>query len=432
MSFKKLLRNVDPEISEAIYLEIVRLETELQLIPSENVLDDAIMQAQGSVLTTKYAEGYPGKRYYGGCQYIDVVEDLARERVKKLFGCKFANVQPHSGSSANFSIMYALLRTGETILGLSLETGGHLTHGHPLNFSGKLFNAQHYGVDKDTEMLDYDKIFDLAKKVNPKIIICGATAYPRSIDFSKFREIADAVGALVMADISHIAGLIVAGEHVSSVPFADVTMSTTHKTLGGPRGGIIITNREDVAKAIDKSIIPGTQGGPLMNEIAGKAVALKLAMTEEFKEEQRQIVRNAKALAAELTKYVRIVSGGTDNHLLLADVTSIGLSGSEAETALSKAGITVNKNTIPFDRRKPLDPSGIRLGAVIPTRRGMKEREMEQIATFIGSALTKAKDCKHLSEIRSSVRALCEQFPYYSHLASDYRVDSMNTDVAAQ
>lgn len=423
MSFKHLIKDIDPDISEAIANEIERLEYQLQMIPSENVLDDSIMQAQGSVLTTKYAEGYPGKRYYGGCEFVDVVENLAIDRAKKLFNCEFANVQPHSGSSANFAILFSLLKPGDTIMGMSLQCGGHLTHGYGLNFSGKLFKSYSYNVNRKTELIDYDEVLAQVKEVKPRLIICGATAYPREIDFKAFREIADSVGALLLADISHIAGLVVAGAHQSPIPYADVTMTTTHKTLGGPRGGVILTNNHDIARLIDKSIIPGTQGGPLMNEIAGKAVAFKLAMSEQFKNDQFQTTKNTKILANELqSKNIRIVSGGTDNHLLIADVSSIGVTGTEAERSLSEAGITVNKNTIPFDSRKPFDPSGVRMGTVIPTRRGMKEDQMTIIAQFVADAMMANNDKTRLASIKASVKELCVQFPYYMHLLEDYKV----------
>lgn len=419
--FKKRIQDVDPEISQAIADEIIRLEETLQLIPSENVLDDVIMQVQGSVLTTKYAEGYPGKRYYGGCEHVDVVENLAIDRAKKIFKCDFANVQPHSGSSANFAIMSALLKPGDRIMGMSLDCGGHLTHGHALNFSGKLYETVPYTVDRTTETIDYDAVRALAKKHQPHMIICGATAYPRIIDFEAFGAIAKEVGALVLADISHIAGLILAGEHPSSIPHVDVTMTTTHKTLGGPRGGIILTNNPELASTINRSIIPGCQGGPLMNEIAGKAVAFKLATEARFIQEQGQIVRNAKALAASLQGHgIRLVSGGTDNHLLLADVSLLGMESREAEARLAAIGITVNKNAIPFDTKKPLNPSGIRLGSVIPTRRGMGEAEMAVIGDAIGAVWLSEQDESATRALKEKVRTLCLGFPFYRHLHTLY------------
>lgn len=422
MPFRTKLSEVDSEISAAIHAEIQRLESELQLIPSENLLADAVMQAQGSVLTTKYAEGYPGRRYYGGCQHVDTIENLARDRAKALFGCSYANVQPHSGSSANLAIFSALLNPGDSFMGMSLDMGGHLTHGHHLNFSGMWYRAHHYGVSRETETIDFDMVERIAREVRPRMIICGATAYPRAIDFSRFRTIADLTGSILLADVSHVAGLIVAGEHPSPFPHAHVVMSTTHKTLGGPRGGIILSQDPEIGKKIDKAIIPGFQGGPLMNEIAGKAVALKLAGTPAFVEEQRRIVRNANALGKAVDGRIRLISGGTDNHLLLGDVSETGLSGHEAEVALGAAGITVNKNTVPFDRRKPLDPSGIRFGSVIPSRRGMTEREMRAVGDLMLAALAHASSPEKLSGLRNEVARLCSGFPYYAHLAADYAI----------
>ncbi|MEK7841600.1 MAG: serine hydroxymethyltransferase, partial [Deltaproteobacteria bacterium] len=378
-----ILKNFDPEIYEAIRLETERQEYKLELIASENIVSEAVLEALGSVMTNKYAEGYPGKRYYGGCEFVDIAENLAIERARKLFNCDHVNVQPHSGSQANMAVYMSVLKPGDTVLGMNLSHGGHLTHGSPVNFSGQLYNIVFYGVRKDNHRIDYDEVRDLAKQRRPKMVVVGASAYPRIIDFKAFREIADEVGAVVMADIAHIAGLVVAGLHPSPVPYAEFITTTTHKTLRGPRAGMIMC-RADYAKAVDKQIFPGIQGGPLMNVIAAKAVAFKEALLPSFKEYQKQIVTNAKALSEELiSKGYDLVSGGTDNHLMLVDLTKKDITGKEAEDALVKAGITVNKNTIPFEIRSPFVTSGIRVGTAAVTTRGMKEAEMRVIANLM-------------------------------------------------
>lgn len=409
----RYLPEVDPEIYEAIKSEEYREEYHLELIASENFVSRAVLEAQGSVLTNKYAEGYPGKRYYGGCMYVDKVEDIARERVKAIYGAEHANVQPHSGSQANMAVYFVVLNPGDNVLGMNLAHGGHLTHGSPVNFSGKLYNFYFYGVDKDTEMINYDSVWNLAKEVKPKLIVAGASAYPRIIDFEKFAQIAEDVGAYFMVDMAHIAGLVAAGLHPSPVPYAHFVTSTTHKTLRGPRGGFILCKKE-FAKEIDKAVFPGIQGGPLMHVIAAKAVAFKEAMTPEFKEYQKQIVLNAKAMAEELMRLgYRLVSGGTDNHLMLVDLRDKGITGKEAEKALEEAGITVNKNAIPFDPQPPTVTSGIRIGTPALTTRGMKEDEMRYVARLIHEVLSNFKDSKVKEKVKKEVEELCKQFPIY-------------------
>ncbi len=407
---------VDPEIGNLIREETAREENKLIMIASENCVSQAVLEAQGSVLTNKYAEGYPGKRYYGGCEFVDEVEKLAIERAKTIFRAEHANVQPLSGSSANMAVYLSVLQPGDTILGMNLAHGGHLTHGASVSFSGQLYKSVYYGVDRKTEQLDYDAILAIAREVKPRIIVAGASSYSRIIDFPRFREIADEVGAYLMVDIAHIAGLVVAGVHPSPVPYADFITTTTHKTLRGPRGGMILCRAEHAAR-IDKTIFPGLQGGPLMHTIAGKAVALKEAMSEEFIQVQKQTVINAAFLARRLQeKGLRIVSGGTDNHLFLIDLTSLPVNGSEAEKALDRAGITANKNGIPFDPRNPADPSGIRIGTPIASTRGMREGEMEIIADCLEKVLRNPRDESLISATRETVRELCHRFPVYSHL----------------
>lgn len=410
------LKRVDPEIYEAVKKELERQRYSIELIASENFTSIAVMEAQGSVMTNKYAEGLPQKRYYGGCEFVDVAEDLARERAKQLFGAEHANVQPHSGAQANMAAYFALLEPGDTVLGMSLPHGGHLTHGSPVNFSGKLYNFVAYGVDPETETIDYDQVRELALKHRPKLILAGASAYPRVIDFEKFAEIAREVDAYFMVDMAHIAGLVAAGLHPNPVRYADVVTTTTHKTLRGPRGGTILC-REEHARAIDKAVFPGIQGGPLMHVIAAKAVAFKEAMTPEFKEYQEQIIKNAKALAERLgEKGIRLVSGGTDNHLFLCDLRPLSLTGKEAENLLDSVGITVNKNAIPFDEQPPTVTSGIRIGTPAVTTRGMKEAEMKQIGDLIWETLTSGGSEAVLNRVRAKVRELCEAFPLYPEL----------------
>ena len=407
---KELVQPVDPELAEAIFKEKERQNSKIELIASENFVSPAVMAAQGSVMTNKYAEGYPGKRYYGGCEFVDIAEDLARDRVKKLFGAEHANVQPHSGANANTAVYQAFLEPGDTVLGMDLSHGGHLSHGSPVNISGKLYNFTAYGVEEGTEVIDYDKVLARAKEVKPKMIVAGASAYPRILDFKKFREIADEVGAYLMVDMAHIAGLVAAGLHPNPVEYADVVTTTTHKTLRGPRGGLILC-REEYAKQIDKAIFPGLQGGPLMHVIAAKAVCFHEALQPEFKEYQKQIVANAQALAAGLQDQgFRLVSGGTDNHLMLLDVKSKGLTGKEAEKMLDDANVTVNKNTIPFETEKPFITSGIRIGTPAVTSRGMKEAEMKEIAAIFETVLLK----KDEESAKAMVKALTHRFPLYA------------------
>ena len=407
------LIEVDPEIAAAIENEERRQHEGLELIASENFVSEAVLQAMGSVFTNKYAEGYPGKRYYGGCEFTDVVENLARDRAKQLFGAEHANVQPHSGSSANMEAYGAILQPGDTILGLNLAHGGHLTHGHHLNFSGKTYKVVPYGVTRETETIDYDELEQIAEKERPKLIIGGGSAYPRIIDFARMRQIADKVGALYLVDMAHFAGLVAGGVHPSPVPHAQIVTSTTHKTLRGPRAGMILS-QASFGPAIDKVVFPGDQGGPLVHIIAAKAVCFLEAMQPSFKEYARQIVANAKVLAQALKdEGFRIISGGTDTHLMLVDVFSAGMLGSEAEKALGEAGITVNKNAIPFDTNPPLKPSGIRIGTPALTTRGMQEGEMRQIGKWIARALHNRSDAAALREIRKQVLQLAEAFPLY-------------------
>jgi glycine hydroxymethyltransferase len=410
------LPKVDLEIAETIQQEINRQRDYLELIASENFVSPAVLEAMGSVLTNKYAEGYPGKRYYGGCEYVDIAETLAINRVKQLFGAEHANVQPHSGSQANMGVYFAMLNVGDTILGMNLSHGGHLTHGSPVNFSGKFFKIVSYGVRQDNEIIDYDALRSLALEHKPKMIVAGASAYPRIIDFAKFREIADEVGAYFMVDMAHIAGMVAVGLHPSPVPFADFVTSTTHKTLRGPRAGFILC-KEKYAKAIDKTIFPGIQGGPLMHIIAAKAVTFKEALQPEFKQYQQQILYNAKALSNSLIAHgFKLVSGGTDNHLMLVNLQNKGITGREAETIIGIAGMTVNRNTVPFETQKPTITSGIRIGTPAVTTRGMKEPEMELIAGFIDRAIQNKDNESELAKIKSEVNLLCQKFPLYKNL----------------
>ena len=414
------LARTDPEVAEAIRKETERQGRQLEMIASENFVSEAVLEALGTVLTNKYAEGYPGKRYYGGCEFVDVAESLATLRAKQIFGADHANVQPHSGAQANTAVYMAALKPGDTILGMNLSHGGHLTHGHPLNFSGKYFTVVAYGVRKEDERIDYDDLARLAAEHKPKLIVVGASAYPRTIDFQAVRAAADAAGALVMADIAHIAGLVAAGLHPSPVPHCEFVTTTTHKTLRGPRGGMILC-REAWAKEIDKALFPGVQGGPLMHVIAAKAVAFKEALTPEWKVYQQQIVRNAAALAAALTgEGFRLVSGGTDTHLMLVDVFAKGITGKVAEKALDKAGITANKNTIPFDTNSPMVASGIRLGTPALTTRGMKEAEMAEVAKLVARALHAVENETELAEVRREVHRICDRFPLYASRLAAY------------
>jgi len=403
------IRNTDPELADAIDNETQRQEYKLNLIASENYASEAVMAAQGCIMTNKYAEGYPGKRYYGGCEFVDVAENLARERAKELFGAEHVNVQPHSGSGANMAVYFAMIKPGDTIMGMDLSHGGHLTHGSHVNFSGQLYNVVTYGVNKETGKIDHHELMEIAKECKPKIIVVGASAYPREIDFKAFRKIADEVGAYLLADIAHIAGLVVAGVHPSPFPYADFVTTTTHKTLRGPRGGMIMC-KEQYAKAIDKMVFPGIQGGPLMQIIAAKAVAFKEALSPAFGVYQKQVVANAKVLAKELTAAgLNLVSGGTDNHLMLVDVTGLDLTGKEAEALLSDASIILNKNTIPFETKSPFITSGIRIGTPAATTRGMKEVEMKEIAACIVKVL-KTKGGAN-AEVRGRIDTLCKKFP---------------------
>jgi glycine hydroxymethyltransferase len=407
------LKDVDHEIFEILQGETKRQADGLELIASENFVSEAVMETTGSVMTNKYSEGYPGKRYYGGCEFMDKAENLARDRAKQLFDCEHVNVQPHSGSQANMAVYFSVLKPGDNILGMNLSHGGHLTHGHPVNFSGKFFNVEAYGVDKETEVIDYHELSKIAQKAKPKMIIAGASAYPREIDFKKFREVADEVGAYLMVDIAHIAGLIVAGIHQSPIPYADFVTTTTHKTLRGPRGGMIMCKKK-YAKDLDREVMPGIQGGPLMHVIAAKAVAFKEALEPSFKEYQQQIVRNAKALAAEMAnRGHHVVSGGTDNHLMLISFIEKDLTGKVVEEALEKAGITVNKNTVPFDPQKPFITSGIRMGTPALTTRGMKEPEMEKIAALIDKVISNLGDEEVYDQVKAEVVELCRKFPLY-------------------
>ncbi|MDI3255494.1 MAG: serine hydroxymethyltransferase [Bacillota bacterium] len=410
------LSQADPEIAAAVENEVRRQHEGLEMIASENFVSEAVLEAAGTVFTNKYAEGYPGRRYYGGCEFADVVENLARDRVKQLFGAEHANVQPHSGSQANAAAYMAVLSPGDTILGLDLAHGGHLTHGHKLNFSGKLYRVVSYGVRKDTEVIDYDELEQIAAREKPKVIVGGGSAYPRIFDFPRMRQIADKVGALLIVDMAHFAGLVAGGAHPSPVPHAHIVTSTTHKTLRGPRSGLVLSKQE-FAAAIDKSVFPGQQGGPLVHIMAAKAVAFREALQPDFKQYAQQIVANARVLAETLqAEGFRIISGGTDTHLMLVDVFSKGMLGSEAEAALGEAGITVNKNAIPFDTNPPLKPSGIRIGTPALTTRGMKEAEMRTIGKWITEALNGRNNPQTLKRIRGQVLELAEQFPLYGWL----------------
>ncbi|EMF0287672.1 serine hydroxymethyltransferase [Enterococcus hirae] len=409
-------KTFDPDLWAAIAKEEERQENNLELIASENFVSEAVMAAQGSILTNKYAEGYPGHRYYGGCEFVDIVESLAIDRAKELFGAKFVNVQPHSGSQANTAAYLALVEPGDTILGMDLSAGGHLTHGSPVNFSGKTYHFVAYGVDPTTEVIDYNVVRILARKHQPKLIVAGASAYGRIIDFEKFREIADEVGAKLMVDMAHIAGLVAAGVHPSPIPYADITTTTTHKTLRGPRGGMILTNNEELAKKINSAVFPGIQGGPLEHVIAGKAAAFKEALTLEFKEYSEQVIANAKAMAKVFNQAIgtRVVSGATDNHLVLIDVRGLELNGKEAESILDSVNITVNKNSIPFETLSPFKTSGIRIGTPAITTRGFKEEDAAKVAELIVKALQAKENEAELAEVKAGVRELTEKYPLYN------------------
>lgn len=408
----KSIKEVDGELYESMLKEFERQQHNLELIASENIVSEAVLAAAGTFYTNKYAEGYPGKRYYGGCEYVDIAENLAIERAKQLFGVKYANVQPHCGSNANFAAYYALLKSGDTILGMTLADGGHLTHGAKVNMSGKLFNCVGYGIDPVTERIDYDKVREIALECKPQLIVCGASAYPREIDYKRFREIADEVGAYIMADIAHVAGLIVAGVHQSPVGYAHVITSTTHKTLRGPRGGLIMCDDEEIAKRINKAVFPGSQGGPLMHIIAAKAVAFKEALSPEFKEYQIQIVKNAKAMANRLLERgLKLVSGGTDNHMMLVNLTGSGVNGKQLETWLDEAHITANKNSIPNEPLPPSLTSGIRVGTPAVTTRGMKEDDMVRIADMIADVVEGKEEA--IEDVRARAIALCDEHPIY-------------------
>lgn len=414
MSLLDTLSKTDPEIAEQLGNELNRQRNKLELIASENIVSKAVMEAQGSVLTNKYAEGYPGKRYYGGCEHVDVVEQLAIDRAKELFGASYANVQPHSGAQANMAVFFSLLTPGDTVMGMNLTDGGHLTHGSPVNMSGKYFKIVPYGVDKETERIDYDALQKTAEECRPKMIVAGASAYARTLDFPRLSEIAKSVGAYLMVDIAHIAGLVAAGLHPSPIAYADVVTSTTHKTLRGPRGGLILCKDEEFGKQFNKAIFPGIQGGPLMHVIAAKAVAFKEALAPEFKEYQQQVVKNAAALADTLTeKGFRIVSGGTDNHLMLVDLRSKDLTGKVAEKLLDDIGITANKNTIPYEPLSPFVTSGVRLGSPALTTRGFKENDMKQVAEIIALVLDNPEDTAAHEKAKTMVAALCAKYPLY-------------------
>ena len=408
-----LIEQTDPEIAEALKLELDRQQNNIELIASENFVSPAVMAAAGSHLTNKYAEGYPAHRYYGGCRFVDIAEDLARDRLKQLFGCEYCNVQAHSGASANLAVLFATCQPGDTVMGMNLAHGGHLSHGSPVNISGKYFNIVPYGVKEGEEVIDYDEMERIAKSCKPKLIICGASAYPRTIDFKRIREICDGCGALMMADIAHIAGLVAAGLHPSPVPYADFVTTTTHKTLRGPRGGVIMC-REEWGKAIDKAIFPGVQGGPLMHIIAAKAVAFKEALQPEFKDYQKQIVKYAAAMAEEFkARGVKMVSGGTDNHLILLNLTNKNMTGKELENLLDEVHITVNKNAVPFDTQKPFVTSGIRVGTPAVTSRGMKEPEAKKIASLISDVIEKRENA--FAQVKDEVAKLCKAFPLYKN-----------------
>ncbi|MDY3739932.1 MAG: serine hydroxymethyltransferase [Selenomonadaceae bacterium] len=414
MALMDKLNTVDPEVAEVLANELSRQQNKLELIASENIVSTAVMAAQGSVLTNKYAEGYPGKRYYGGCEHVDVVEQLAIDRACKLFGAEYANVQPHSGAQANMAVFFALLTPGDTVMGMNLTDGGHLTHGSPVNMSGKYFNIVPYGVSEKTEALDYDEVQKIAEECKPKLIVAGASAYARTLDFPRLAEIAHSVGAYLMVDIAHIAGLVAAGLHPSPIPYADVVTTTTHKTLRGPRGGMILCKDAEFGKQFNKAVFPGIQGGPLMHVIAAKAVALKEALSPEFKEYAQQVINNAQVLAKTLqSKGFRIVSGGTDNHLMLVDLTSKNITGKIAQNVLDEIGITANRNTIPFEKLSPFVTSGIRLGSPALTTRGFKEADFEEVANIIALALDNPEDEKCKEEARQRVAALCAKYPLY-------------------
>jgi len=418
MAYEKIAAQ-DTAVLEGILAEKKRQQANIELIASENIVTEAVMEAQGSVLTNKYAEGYPGKRYYGGCEHVDVVEDIARDRVKQIFGAEYANVQPHSGAQANMAVYFTVLEPGDTVLGMNLSHGGHLTHGSPVNFSGVQYKFVEYGVTQDTHVIDYEDVRVKALEHKPKLIVAGASAYPREIDFKKFREIADEVGAYFMVDMAHIAGLVATGEHQSPVPYADFVTSTTHKTLRGPRGGLILTS-EEWGKKIDKSVFPGIQGGPLMHVIAAKAVAFGEALQPEFKEYAKQIKANAKALAETLLEEgLELVSGGTDNHLLLVNVKSVGLTGKVAEKVLDEVGITANKNTIPYDEEKPFVTSGIRLGTAAVTSRGFIEEDLKEVGLIIAKLLKNPEDEAVKQEAASRVKVLTDKYPIYEELVTN-------------
>lgn len=411
--FMSYLEKIDPEVNHAIQLETMRQAGKIELIASENFVSEAVLEAQGSIMTNKYAEGYPGKRYYGGCEFVDIAENLAIERCKQLFGAECVNVQPHSGTQANMAVYFSVLQPGDTVLGMNLSHGGHLSHGSPANFSGKFYKIIPYGVDRDTETIDFTEMEKLAREHKPKMIIVGASAYPRTLDFNHFRRIADEVGAVVMADIAHIAGLVATGLHPSPVPVCEYVTSTTHKTLRGPRGGLIMC-KEAYAKTLNSRVFPGVQGGPLMHVIAAKAVAFKEALSPEFRLYQQQILKNAQVLAAELKNNgFRLVSGGTDNHLMLVDLTPKGVTGKDAQEALDRAAITVNKNGIPFDTKGPQVTSGVRIGTPAVTTRGMKENEMKQIASYIADVINNINDENKIQSVAKEVKALCARFPLY-------------------
>ena len=420
MSIMDTLKQADPQVAEAIDHELNRQRTKLELIASENIVSRAVMEAQGSVLTNKYAEGYPGKRYYGGCEYVDVAEQLAIDRAKELFGAAWANVQPHSGAQANMAVFFALLQPGDTILGMNLTDGGHLTHGSPVNISGTYYKVIPYGVDRETERIDYDALEKLAAEHHPRMIIAGASAYARIIDFERIAAIAKSVDAIFMVDMAHIAGLVAAGQHPSPVPYADIVTTTTHKTLRGPRGGLILGRDEELGKKINKAVFPGIQGGPLMHVIAAKAVALGEALKPSFKKYGAQVVKNAAALADELTKLgYRIVSGGTDTHVMLVDLTNKDITGKEAQTLLDEVNITANRNTIPFEPRSPFVTSGIRLGSPALTTRGFREEDMREVARIIAHVLDAPTDESRRAEARRRVDALCKKYPIYEHLGEN-------------
>jgi glycine hydroxymethyltransferase len=413
------LKESDPDVYRSIRHELARQSNQLELIASENIVSEAVLEAQGSIFTNKYAEGYPGKRYYGGCEYADQIESLAIERALKIFGAEYANVQPHSGSQANMAVYFASLQPGDTVLGMDLAHGGHLTHGAAVNFSGQLYKFVSYGVSRETERIDMAEVERVALEHRPKMIVAGASAYPRIIDFAGFRAIADKIGALFMVDMAHIAGLVAAGVHPSPVPYADFVTTTTHKTLRGPRGGLILAKAE-FGKKLDSKIFPGIQGGPLVHVIAAKAVAFKEAMGEKFKQDQAQVVKNAQALGDGLVRHgFRLVSGGTDNHLLLVDLTNKGATGKDAEVALEEAGLTVNKNAIPFDQQSRFVTSGVRIGTPAVTTRGLKEPEMAKVADWINRAIENRQNMEVLSGIKAEVRALCDTFPLYPDMERD-------------